>query len=99
MTTRVAWVATASRRSERTAARLGELGLRVQTEVCEGHVAEAILDYADSKHADLIAMSTHGRSGLGRLLMGSVAEKVMHSTKVPVLLVHPVHESPAAHKQ
>ena len=65
---------------ERTAARLGELGLRVQTEVCEGHVAEAILDYADSKHADLIAMSTHGRSGLGRLLMVSVAEIVMHST-------------------
>ena len=83
---------------ERTAARLGEHGLHVQTEICEGSVAEAILDYADSKQADLIAMSTHGRSGLGRFLMGSVAEKIIRSAKVPVLMVRPVHESAPAVK-
>ncbi len=75
------------------AADLSAQGLRVRTELCEGPVAEAILDYADSTQADLIAMSTHGRSGIGRFLLGSVAEKVIRSAKVPVLLVRPVARS------
>ena len=68
-------------------------GLHVRTELCEGPVAEAILDYADSTQSDLIAMSTHGRSGFGRFLLGSVAEKVVRSAKVPVLLVRPANRS------
>lgn len=74
---------------ERMAAKLGENGLAVRTELCEGPVAEAILDCADSTKADLIAMSTHGRSGIGRWLMGSTAERVVRAAKVPVLLVRP----------
>ncbi|MCL4504483.1 MAG: universal stress protein [Chloroflexi bacterium] len=74
---------------KRIADRLAGSGLQVRTELCDGPVAEAILDYADSTGADLIAMSTHGRSGLGRWLMGSIAERVMHTAKVPVLLVRP----------
>ncbi|MGZ3629174.1 MAG: universal stress protein, partial [Ktedonobacteraceae bacterium] len=38
---------------------------------------------------DLIAMSTHGRGGLERLMMGSVTERVLHSTKLPMLIVRP----------
>lgn len=49
--------------------------------------AAAILDFADQKQVDLIAMSTHGRSGLGRLVYGSVAEKVLQGATCPVLLI------------
>ena len=51
--------------------------------------ANAILDYADQNAVDLITMSTHGRSGIGRWLIGSVTDKVVHGAKVPVLLVRP----------
>jgi len=64
-------------------------GLRVTTAIREGAVADNILDYADHNEIDLIAMSTHGRSGLGRWLIGSVADRVVHGAKVPVLLVRP----------
>jgi nucleotide-binding universal stress UspA family protein len=74
---------------ERVCAQLKAKGLNVRAELCSGGVAESILDYADSIQADLIAMSTHGRNGLGRFLLGSVAEKVIRSAKVPVLLVRP----------
>ncbi len=76
---------------EKMAAQFVTAGIQVRTELCEGPVAEAILDYADSTVSDLIAMSTHGRSGIGRWLMGSVAERVMRSAKVPILLVRPPH--------
>lgn len=52
-----------------------------------GSPAEQILAHAEACHADLIVMGTHGRSGLGRLLMGSVAEHVLRKASCPVLLV------------
>jgi nucleotide-binding universal stress UspA family protein len=67
----------------------------VSTAVLEGPVADAVLDYADESGADLIVMSTHGRSGMERWLLGSVAEKVVRSARMPVLLIRP---SPAAAK-
>ncbi|MCB0144023.1 MAG: universal stress protein [Caldilineaceae bacterium] len=54
-----------------------------------GAVAEAITKYAQSKKVDVIAMATHGRSGLTRLLMGSVAEEVVRTSAIPVLLLRP----------
>lgn len=77
---------------DRMVTRLGANGLQIRSELCEGPIAEAILDYADSTGADLIAMTTHGRSGIGRWLMGSIAERVMREAKVPVLLVRSAHE-------
>ena len=50
-------------------------------------VPRLILEAAQTLGADLIVMSTHGRSGLGRALLGSVAEAVTHRAPVPVLLV------------
>ena len=47
----------------------------------------AILDAAQLHRADLIVMSTHGRSGLGRMVYGSVADQVLRHAEVPVLLV------------
>jgi nucleotide-binding universal stress UspA family protein len=54
-----------------------------------GHAAEKIVEYAESHAADLIVMSTHGRTGLQRFLLGSVASKVASAAPCPVLLVRP----------
>jgi universal stress protein A len=53
--------------------------------VAEGDPAEMILRVAEEVHADLIVMGTHGRTGLSRLLMGSVAEQVVRRAPCPVL--------------
>ena len=52
-------------------------------------VAEEILRYVDSENIDLIIMSTHGRSGVKRWAFGSVTDKVVRHSKVPVLVVPP----------
>jgi nucleotide-binding universal stress UspA family protein len=58
--------------------------------VASGEPAEQILEVVTIAQADLVAMATHGRSGLQRLMLGSVADKVIHHTSIPVLLVRPV---------
>jgi nucleotide-binding universal stress UspA family protein len=67
--------------------RLAKKGLRVRTQVANGPPAKEILVAAQAISADLIAMVTHGRSGLGRVLLGSVAEAVLRASPVPVLLI------------
>lgn len=62
-------------------------GIDVTTSVIRGVPYEEILDYTDANDIDLIAMGTHGRTGLRRFLLGSVAERVIRHTPVPVLLV------------
>jgi nucleotide-binding universal stress UspA family protein len=54
-----------------------------------GPPVEAIVEAARFRKADLIVMSSHGRSGLGRLVLGSIAESVLRSTSVPILLIRP----------
>jgi nucleotide-binding universal stress UspA family protein len=61
----------------------------VDVHVWYGPAAAAIVDAARLYGADLIVMSTHGRSGLGRVVFGSVAESVLRGTTVPTLLVRP----------
>lgn len=68
-------------------ARVEEAGVEVHTELRRGNIAEEILHWADKAHADLIVMSTHGRSGLGRWVYGSIADRVLRHSTVPVLLV------------
>lgn len=58
-----------------------------QQVVSAPNVAEAIVRFAFGNDIDLIVMASHGRSGLGRWLLGSVAEKVIRSSEVPVLVV------------
>lgn len=67
--------------------RLSETGLRVLTSVRVGDPASEILAGTRECEADLIAMTTHGRTALGRLLFGSVAEAVLRRAHVPVLTV------------
>jgi nucleotide-binding universal stress UspA family protein len=75
---------------EEKAAELRRRGLDVGTAVIvHAQTAAGILEYALEAHADLIAMATHARSGLTRMAMGSVADKVMRATDVPLLLLRP----------
>ena len=66
---------------------LSKQGYTVSSHLLNGDPATEILSVAESTGADLIAMTTHGRSGIARLALGSVAERVLHSTKLPILLV------------
>ena len=61
----------------------------VDTSVWYGPAAEAIVEAAQFRKADLIVMSSHGRSGVGRLVLGSIAETVLRATRVPILLIRP----------
>ena len=58
-----------------------------ETYVVEGTPAAAILDFADQSESDLVVLSTHGLSSLRRFFLGSVAEKVVRRSRVPVLSV------------
>lgn len=62
-------------------------GVEVELIVREGHVAAAVIDAAEQERIDLIVMATHGRSGLQRVVYGSVAEQVLRGSSKPVLLV------------
>ncbi len=68
--------------------RLSTLGLKdMKTTVWYGPAAYAIVEAARLYKVDLIVMTTHGRSGLGRLILGSVAESVLRGTTTPILLL------------
>ena len=77
----------ADRYLNRIAKRLQAKGIKVSTEVLLGDPAEEIVIYAELKPIDLIAMSSHGRSGISRWAHGSVADRVFRSVNVPVLMV------------
>lgn len=62
-------------------------GVRTRLEVIDGTPGEAIVAYARERRADIIAMSTHGRGGLARLVYGSVADHVLRHSTTPLLLV------------
>lgn len=73
---------------ETKAQELEERGIGTHSTVAYGQAAYAIFDAARDKKADFIAMTTHGRSGVTRFVLGSVADKLMH-TAAPLLVVRP----------
>ncbi len=83
---------------EHIAAALRADGVAARGDTRDGAVCETILQHAAAIGADLIAMSTHGRSGSARWLMGSVADKIVRASPAPVLLFRP-HLGMAAIKQ
>ena len=82
---------------DRIGSGLREAGHRVRTMVDERPPADAILQVADREQVDLIVMSTHGRSGLSRLMMGSIAESVLRNTRRAVMLVKPDRPAETGH--
>ena len=63
-------------------------GLEVEGNLIEGHPADEIIRYSEKNSISVIVMGTLGKSGLDRFLLGSVAEKVVRNSKIPVLVVH-----------
>jgi nucleotide-binding universal stress UspA family protein len=75
---------------ERIAADLRARGLIVDTAVVmQSQTAAGILEHSVERGADLIAMATHGRTGWPRIMLGSVADKVLRGSNVPLLLLPP----------
>lgn len=95
-----AWAAMAETWDERAkvdSARLNEQLSGVEHEVCisEDSIWNAISEVIAAKHIDLIVLGTHGRTGLGRALLGSVAEEILRQAPCPVLTVGPHVTVPA----
>ena len=66
---------------------LKERGIAANSRVVMGRAGEALSKYANENSVDLIIMSTHGRSGVNRLVWGSIAEHVLRNVHAPVLMV------------
>lgn len=64
--------------------------LKIREAVVAGQPFSSIIECAEHEHADLIVLSSHGRSGLARMLIGSVTDRLLRAAKCPVLVV-PVH--------
>jgi len=66
--------------------------IRVSPSVVQGQPADEIVRVAEEKHADIIVIATHGRTGWRRFIFGSVAERVVRLSTCPVLTIHPPSE-------
>ncbi len=66
---------------------LADKGIKAETVAVAGSAAESILSYSKENSIDLIVMSSHGRTGIARWAFGSVAEKVLRQSVVPVLII------------
>jgi len=80
----------------RRAAELREAGLQVDVLVRDGSPAEQIIEVAEHDRATLIALATHGYSGLRRWTLGSVADKVVHAATTPIFLVRAAAQPPTS---
>jgi len=76
-----------TKKLEAAAERLRQHGVAVTTTVAIGDIADTIIDEAEVRQVDAIVIGTHGRTGLVHLLLGSVAEKVVRGSSVPVVTV------------
>ena len=77
----------AQKQLDKLLAKAKQAGVRAKGFVLEGSAHEQIARFARSKHADLLVMGTHGRSGLAKLFLGSVAGRVVAAAPCPVLTV------------
>jgi nucleotide-binding universal stress UspA family protein len=62
-------------------------GINVTTEILDGHIASEICDFAEKNGCDLILINSHGHNAVERFLIGGVTSRVVHHSKVPVLIV------------
>ena len=80
---------------EKTASSLKSSGVTISCEAHESNPADQIINQAETESDTLIAMVTHGRSGLGRRVLGSVTDKVLHGASNPLLITHAQEEGQA----
>jgi len=72
---------------DQVASRLKHDGVELQTEVIVGTVAESLIDYTEANNIDMILIATHGRSGVSRWVRGSIADRILRGSSIPVLMV------------
>ncbi len=84
---RSSYVEGASAYLENIAAQMQARGITAHAVVKQGAAAKQIVAAANEAEADVIAMATHSRRGLGRLMFGSVAEAVLHESHLPIILI------------
>lgn len=72
---------------DQVVSRLERSGAELYSEVLIGNVADSLADYSEINEFDLILIATHGRSGVSRWVRGSIADKVLRSSRIPVLMV------------
>jgi len=72
---------------KQVSSRLSQAGVKVDTVMLSGKPADSLVRYAVNNGVDLIIMATHGRSGISKIFWGSVAEKILRATAIPVLLI------------
>ena len=82
-------------RLQKDAVRLRKAGYHVCTKIRTGDLADSIIEVTQTSHIDIIAMVTRGRTGLSRMLFGSVADQVLRSVSIPVMLLR----SPAGEQE
>ncbi len=85
---------------EEKAQELHDKGLATETAVLFGGIVHELIEFVSAHEVDLIVMATHGRSGVSRLFLGSIADRTLRASPVPVLMVrapgsHDQHQSPA----
>ena len=73
-------------------ARAADAGVRATSELLEGPIVAGLQRYIEAAGIDLVVMTTHGRSGIKRAVMGSVAEQCVRKTEIPILMIHPRSE-------
>jgi nucleotide-binding universal stress UspA family protein len=79
----------AQARLDAVLAKLGEPPLKARSRIAEGSAALRVLDVAREEGSDLLVVGTHGRTGMGRVLLGSVADRIVRSAPRPVVTVRP----------
>jgi nucleotide-binding universal stress UspA family protein len=72
---------------KKISAKVGLAGINVKTEALFGTPAETLAEYASKNQVDLIVIATHGRSGVSKWVWGSVADRILRSACVPILMV------------
>jgi len=72
---------------EEQAKQLRDKGALVETTVLFGNVFDKLYDYITENEVDLVIIATHGRSGVSRLFLGSIADRLLHQAPVPILMV------------
>jgi len=85
------WIATLNKDARQieseAISKYADSGVVIETKVLDGDPSAVLLDVAKNEKADLIVMGSHGRTGLKRLWLGSVAESVVREATIPVLIV------------
>jgi nucleotide-binding universal stress UspA family protein len=76
--------------------RLKLVGIKANWKLLTGKAADKLIAHLNKSNFDLVIMATHGRSGISRWIWGSVAEKILHSSSVPILLVRSLERVPGS---